>query len=522
MHASTPRSYSLVSSGHGAEGGESNGDTRNGPRLSANTQQHSTVSADNTQPSAKKSMVLGGVSIFVCIISFVFQTTITHRVQESYAQPFFILWISHSFWTVMLPLHTLYEKMKPNAKSLATLKQDALVAAAKVIVQRRRIPSSSEESVMASAAAGSEYRRVLSMDDGNDNDDEDENETAVYTMAEQGDEAPAANAHSVFKVSDNGEDEQDDSGSSSDRDDDAKRGEVWTLVRDHPVRVVVHAAVLATGLVGLLNASAYLWYVAVGLTSMSKVTAIYNMSCFFAYLFSVLLLKERVMVIKCVAVALSIVGVVFMTLINNGPDAQDAASQQEAAAAFNRELLGDLLSLTCSCGIGLYQVLYKKYAVPKNHHSLYYINFMTTLLGLGTFVVFWVPIPVLHVLRVEMFHWPNKEQLVLVLGNAFFGVAYNAGFMIALSVLSPLFAAIGVMLTIPVTAAVDMAVQGQVLAWNVFVGGGGILAGFVMLTFAEYRETLRNASGRSSAAAASAPASSVAAASAAPAPETLR
>ncbi|KAJ2864618.1 hypothetical protein GGI22_001681 [Coemansia erecta] len=502
MDNSAHHPYSLLSPRHGeARDGlheENGGEVQDGPRLS--------VCAEGAQPSAKKSMILGGVSIFVCVISFVFQTAITHRVQESYAQPFFILWVSHSFWMIMLPLHTLYEKMKPSARSLAALKQDALVASAKVIVQRQRPSHAREEAALPSSGAGDEYCRVMSMD-------VDEMETADSGTAELTGESASA-MHSMFKVVDNEEDEQNDNGSSNcssngSRNGDSEIDESRALVRNSPVWVVLHAAALATALVGLLNASAYLWYVAVGLTSMSKVTAIYNMSCFFAYLFSILLLKESVLLVKCIAVALSIVGVVFMTLVNNGPDAQEAAAESQqggqiAAGLLNRELLGDLLALVCACGIGLYQVLYKKYAVPRNYHSLYYVNFMTTLLGLGTFAVCWFPIPLLHVLRVETFHWPNRQQLVLVLANAFFGVVYNAGFMIALSVLSPLFAAIGVMLTIPVTAIVDMVAQGQMLAWNVFVGGAGILAGFAMLTFAEYRETVRKASGRGAGVAAAA------------------
>ncbi|KAJ2887923.1 hypothetical protein GGI21_006796 [Coemansia aciculifera] len=234
-------------------------------------------------------------------------------------------------------------------------------------------------------------------------------------------------------------------------------------------------------LAGLLNSSAYLWYVAVAFTSMSKVTAIYNMSCFFAYVFSVLLLKERVQAIKCVAVGVSIVGVALMALVDTGGGA-DVQAQRSA------ELLGDGLSLACACGIGLYQVLYKKYAVPSDFHSLFHVNFMTALLGACTLAVFWIPIPVLHVAGIERFRWPSAAQLGLIGANAAFGVAYNGGFMIALALTSPLFAAIGVMLTIPAMAAVDMVVQGQTLAWSVYAGGAAILAGFATLTFAEYAD----------------------------------
>ncbi|KAJ2492710.1 hypothetical protein IWW37_001156 [Coemansia sp. RSA 2050] len=400
-----------------------------------------------TRPSARHSMVLGGASLLVCIVSFVAQTIITRRVQESYVQPYFILWVSHSFWIIILPLHTVYEKLKRRPRSLAALKLDALVASAKLIVQRRR----SHAGARLESSSSSSSSLV---------------------------------AHVYEPVNTT---ELDGAGAGT-GDEDGSRA----LAGSRPGWVICRMIGLAAMLAGLLNSSAYLWYVAVGFTSMSKVTAIYNMSCFFAYLFSVLLLKERVQVAKCVAVGISIVGVALMALVDTGADVQ-ALSEAQRHALRNTELLGDLLSLACACGIGLYQVLYKKYAVPSDYHSLYHVNFMTALLGASTLLVFWVPIPALHAIGIEHFRWPSAQQFAYIAGNAMFGVAYNGGFMIALALTSPLFAAVGVMLTIPAMAAVDMVIQGHALPWSVFVGGAAILAGFATLTYAEYCDSVRKA-----------------------------
>ncbi|KAJ1836283.1 hypothetical protein LPJ63_000420 [Coemansia sp. RSA 2711] len=372
------------------------------------------------RPTARRAMVIGGLSLLVCIVSFVGQTAATRRVQETFEHPYLILWISHSFWIIMLPLHTAVEKLKRRPRTLAALRTEVLVAGVD--------------------ADGVRVRATFK-------DDEDE---------ESGAEPAAGSIESARAL--------------------AARRPWW---------VVVRVAALAAALVGLLNASAYLWYVAVALTSMSKVTAIYNTSCFFAYLFSVLLLGERVRLAKCAAVGVSIVGVVLMALA--GPDAGATAATRSS------ELLGDALSLACACGIGLYQVLYKKYAVPRDFHSLYAVNFMTSLLGLSTLALCWLPVPALHAARIERFALPNRAQALLICANALAGVAFNAGFMIALALTSPLFAAVGVMLTIPVMAVVDMAMQGQLLAWNVFVGGAAILAGFSILTLAEYHDSVRKA-----------------------------
>ncbi|KAJ2398229.1 hypothetical protein GGI05_000220 [Coemansia sp. RSA 2603] len=430
-----------------------------------------------TRPSARSSMLLGAFALFICILSFVGQTIVIRNVQESYVQPYFILWFSHSFWVITLPLHMLYEKTKRRSRTLAMLRLETLVASAKLIVQRGYVASEDLETV--GTVIPSEYHRVQTIDlDADDNNNDNDAGNVI-------DGNSGLQSTSVFKVVDD-EYETDDS-------DDGSR----LLALRRPGWVLLRTFVLTALLAGLLNSSAYLWYVAVGFTSMSKVTAIYNMSCFFAYVFSILLLHERVKLDKCIAVAISILGVVFMALADSGTDAQSLTQEQRANMRSN-ELFGDLLSLICAGGIGLYQVLYKKYAVPNDYHSLFHVNFMTTLLGLCTLVLYWIPIPALSISGVERFHWPNGEQLAYILTNALFGVAYNGGFMIALALTSPLFAAIGVMLTIPVMAVVDMVIQGQVLAWNVFLGGGAILAGFCILTFAEYRDTIDKASSTAS------------------------
>ncbi|KAJ2754910.1 hypothetical protein GGI19_002061 [Coemansia pectinata] len=405
----------------------------------------SSASLAGARPSARRSMVLGGAALVVCIFSFVAQTIITRSVQESYVQPYFILWVSHSFWVIILPLHTVYEKLKRRPRSLAALKLETLVASAKLIVQRRRSHTGSR--LESSSSFASDLYEPVNTTEQDDAD--------MRCGATTGDE-------------------------------DGSRA----LATSRPGWVVWRMIGLTAMLAGLLNSSAYLWYVAVGFTSMSKVTAIYNMSCFFAYLFSILLLKERVQVVKCVAVGISIVGVALMALFDTGADVQ-ALTEAQRHARRNAELLGDLLSLACACGIGLYQVLYKKYAVPKDYHSLYHVNFMTALLGASTLLVFWMPIPALHVIGIERFRWPDGRQFAFIASNAMFGVAYNAGFMIALALTSPLFAAVGVMLTIPAMAAVDMVIQGHALAWSILAGAGAILAGFATLTYAEYCDSVR-------------------------------
>jgi drug/metabolite transporter (DMT)-like permease len=132
-------------------------------------------------------------------------------------------------------------------------------------------------------------------------------------------------------------------------------------------------------------------------------------------------------------------------------------------------LLGNLLTLVASFGYGLYQVLYKIYAAlpsdpeaaellyeqisgeeeeeglrssangtyPMDSEMVYpppfglYPNLLTSMLGLSTLVVLWLPIPFLHWSGAEPFRLPsNFTTFLAISGIALTGVVFNAGFMV--------------------------------------------------------------------------------------------
>lgn len=142
-------------------------------------------------------------------------------------------------------------------------------------------------------------------------------------------------------------------------------------------------------------------------------------------------------------------------------------------------LLGDLLTLVASAGYGLYQALYKRYlalpsdpeleeppqssytSIPRvsfddvgDRESLdedlivedsrsisdttvypppfgLHPNLLTSLAGILTLLFLWIPLPVLHYVGAEPFHWPANWSVILVIsGIALSGVIFNAGFMV--------------------------------------------------------------------------------------------
>jgi hypothetical protein len=74
---------------------------------------------------------------------------------------------------------------------------------------------------------------------------------------------------------------------------------------------------------------------------------------------------------------------------------------------------------------------------------LLYSNLITSLIGLTTLLLFWIPIPILHFVGWEDFQAPPRETWLLIVGIVLSGVCFNAGFMILLSLWGPVVAVSG-------------------------------------------------------------------------------
>lgn len=77
---------------------------------------------------------------------------------------------------------------------------------------------------------------------------------------------------------------------------------------------------------------------------------------------------------------------------------------------------------------------------PSSSSYLLYSNFITSSIGLCTLLVLWIPIPFLHWLNWEVFELPPSESWLAIIGMMLSGVAFNACFMLLLSIWGPVIA----------------------------------------------------------------------------------
>lgn len=243
------------------------------------------------------------------------------------------------------------------------------------------------------------------------------------------------------------------------------------------------------------------WYVAVNMTSPSDLTAIYNCSAFFAYAFSVPLLKEKLRFDKSFAVFVAIIGVLVVAYGDAAPTKHGGKSggsvgggpTDEEKEASSR-VLGNLIIGVGSVLYGLYEVLYKKLACPPEGTSpgrgMIFANMVGTGIGSFTLLVLWIPLPILHVLGLEKFELPHGEAAYLLAISVLANAIFSGSFLVLISLTSPVLSSVAALLTIFLVAIVDWLWTGVPLSPAAIVGGLLIIVAFLLLAWSTYREMM--------------------------------
>ncbi|KAM0555041.1 hypothetical protein ACHAPJ_006389 [Fusarium lateritium] len=260
--------------------------------------------------------------------------------------------------------------------------------------------------------------------------------------------------------------------------------------RARPVRYFVRFTAIITCALTVAGLS---WYIAVSLTTPSDLTAIYNCSAFFAYVFSVPLLHEPLRLDKSIAVLIAIGGVL---VVAYGDTKEGGGGETESVEAGNR-FLGNLVIGIGSVLYGLYEVLYKRYACPPEGCSpgrgMVFANTFGSLIGLFTLTVLWIPLPIIDFLGIEKFEIPAASTCWLILLAVLSNATFSGSFLVLISLTSPVLSSVAALLTIFIVAIVDWMITGEPLSFAAIAGGAMIIVAFLGLTWSTYREMKEHA-----------------------------
>jgi drug/metabolite transporter (DMT)-like permease len=235
------------------------------------------------------------------------------------------------------------------------------------------------------------------------------------------------------------------------------------------------------------------WYVAVNLTSPSDLTAIYNCSAFFAYVFSIMLLNDKLRFDKGLSVALAIIGVLVVAYGDKddstpGPGTSNPGAEQ----GFGTKLIGNLIIGVGSVAYGFYEVLYKRFACPPEGCSpgrgMIFANTFGSMIGLFTLTVLWIPLPILHITGLEVFELPSRKAASLLAISTLSNAVFSGSFLVLMSLTSPVLSSVAALLTIFLVGITDWLITGKPISLPAMVGCALIVVAFLMLSYATYRE----------------------------------
>jgi len=228
----------------------------------------------------------------------------------------------------------------------------------------------------------------------------------------------------------------------------------------------------------MVNASGWLWFISIVMTDDVVNTVIFQSCCVWCFVISVVVLKEKVTVIKAVSTLATFAGV---AIISNWPctSPDDAGKVPQGKEA----LLGDTLCLCAAILYALYEVLYKLFAEEEaevsNLRSACVSASFVAYIGLWNLFALWVPIAAGHYAGWVPFTLPPDAVMNTVLLDCVLEGAYLAWIILAISMSSPLFVTIGTVLAIPASAFMDYVLHGISCPALSFAGTGLVIAGFI-------------------------------------------
>lgn len=226
------------------------------------------------------------------------------------------------------------------------------------------------------------------------------------------------------------------------------------------------------------------WYIAINLTTTSDITAIYNSSAFFAYAFSVPLLRETFKWDKAASVILAMTGVLIV--------AYGGESDSNDNSKYPNRMAGNLVIGLGAVLYGLYEVLYKRLACPPStvspRRQAAFANVVGTGIGLSTLTILWILLPVLHFTGIETFEFPRGQIMGFLILSVFTNMLFSGGMLVMMSLTSPVLSSVASLLTIFIVAVADWMVFNTPISLAGIIGGIFIIIAFVMLSGATWRE----------------------------------
>ncbi|KAL0559265.1 hypothetical protein IC582_003863 [Cucumis melo] len=243
-------------------------------------------------------------------------------------------------------------------------------------------------------------------------------------------------------------------------------------------------AVLALTIGPIWFVSEYFTYAALARTSVATTAILFSTSSLFTLIFDACLEQQSLTTVRVVAVIVSMAGVVMTTMGKTG--ARDEASSSSSVHK-KHSFIGDGFALLSALTDGLYYVLLKKYAGEEGEK----VDMQKFLgyVGLFTLTTLWWLIWPLRAIGIEpKFMIPQSTKVAEVVLTNCFVANFVSDYLWVMGVVwtSPLVAALGASLTIPLAMVGDMILHGRHYSLVYIFGSIQVFLGFIIANFSDW------------------------------------
>lgn len=242
----------------------------------------------------------------------------------------------------------------------------------------------------------------------------------------------------------------------------------------------------------VLTIAGFTWYGAMLMTYASDVTAIYNCLAFTAYAFAIPILNERFSWLKVSSVVIAVAGVFIVAYSGDAADGDNP---------YPYRFWGNLIILIGAVMYGYYEVLYKKYTCIPAHLStiitprrqLAFSNFIMALFGTFTFIILFTSmlfVDIFHIHKFNLFDYGEKTGVIwaFIIGSLVSNVLFSAAFLSLMALTNPVLSSVSSLTTIFLIGLTEWVLFGVKLSFQQLVGDIFVIAGFVLLTAASWKE----------------------------------
>lgn len=216
------------------------------------------------------------------------------------------------------------------------------------------------------------------------------------------------------------------------------------------------------------------YYIALSLTTYSSALILADISSVFVFIFGLIILNESFSLLKFIAVAGCVIGVVIIS------------SSEEDNIEAPYPILGDIIGFLSSIWLGLYSTMISKWIPPAIEQFVSITNFLGYI-GILNAITFWPLLILFHYTGLEPFELPNGREIGIIAINTFFGnFLYDYCWGKSVLLVGPLLPNTVLILIIPISMIIDSFFINSTFTVKYYIGTLLILGGFIMIMVKNY------------------------------------